>query len=371
LQAIDNFQGNFLNRVEEEKTPLLMVAENNTVDLTNKKSILAYNLQLYDENNLPIGENYTVDGVNKKLLTWSNVVNLLNGNIDLFQPTNVQFPVPITVPLNNQVYNLKADRWTGDAKWRNGANIASAFIGLISTGAAEIFTNAGCAINLGNFFFTNATLIIQQLTNGQLNASQATGAFISIITTKSSQLFDIIRDCQGNYSIGSEAFQNLLKKLSFVGNLENGALLIFNIADMAQYDSEIEFCFERTGAEIVECNEIDIIGCWAIQFNSSSGNCNYTLNFLLNEDNSVSVVNSACIESNPIANDNATIRSYSLNENSFSFDFGYDYGGTVEIITINGTYQESTDTITGNFSQSTTQNGNTNNCAGNITMGRI
>nr|WP_321237497.1 hypothetical protein [uncultured Psychroserpens sp.] len=366
IQAIDNFQGNFLNRVEEEKTPLLMVAENGTVNLTNQKSSLAYNLQLYDENNQPLGEDYIVDGVNKEILTWSTVTSLLSGNFDLFQPTNVQFPIPITVPLNNQQYSLKADRWEGNAKLKNGANITAAFVGILSTGAAEIIKNAECAIELGNFFFNNANTIIDQLTNGTLTTSQATREFINIILNQSNQLYGIASSCGGDYSIGSEAFKGLIKKLSLVGNLENGAVLIFNIADIAQYNPEIDFCFERNGNLIEECedvNEIELSGCINIEnTNTTSGECGWTeLYYFIEENGSIFITNNLCSED--FGQPYQSV-SYSFTNNNFTLNYSSSQTGTSESIVFSGVYVDSQNRINGNWNSSTTNNGDTTNCTG-------
>ena len=147
-QAIGNFQNILLNRVEIEKLPLLMVAENGTVKIENKKSSMAYSLQLFDEENQPIGDEYIVDGVNKEILSWSIVGNILTGNFDLFQSQEVIFPIPS----ENQTYTLKANSWSGKATWRNGAKITSSIIGIVSTTLGKLIPKAQCGLTIGTFF---------------------------------------------------------------------------------------------------------------------------------------------------------------------------------------------------------------------------
>lgn len=252
-QAISSFQNTIFSRVEIEKLPLLMVAENDNVKVTNKKSSMAYSLQLYDENNQTIGDEYLVDGVNKEILSWSTVSNVLTGNFDLFQPQEVDFPIPST----NQEYTLKADAWTSNARWRNGAKITSSIVGIVSTTLGKLIENAECGLTIGTFFWNNTNLVIQQLTNNELTTSQAMSSLISFIGNESNELFSLINACPGNYSIGSQAFNQTIKALSIIGNLENGALLFFNAVDIATYDSEIEFCFNKNGNEIQECESVN------------------------------------------------------------------------------------------------------------------
>tara|TARA_R110002073_G_scaffold298418_1_gene465047 strand:- start:636 stop:2258 length:1623 start_codon:yes stop_codon:yes gene_type:complete len=270
LQAIDSFQNTLLNRVEIETLPLLMVAENSTVNLTNKKSSMAYNLQMFDENNQPIGEDYTVDGINKEILSWSNVLNILGGNFDLFQPTDVQFPIPSV----NQQYNLKADRWSGRAYWKNGASLASSIVGIVSTTLGTILKGADCGLSVGTFFANGAIDIIQTLSSGQLTASQAANQLNTFLLSRTVELKEITAECSQYALTELGGFGKILGALSLIGNFENGVVLFFNIADIAQYDSEIEFCFERTENEIVECEEFNLSGVWVMEdlgVNCSSG----------------------------------------------------------------------------------------------------
>ncbi|WP_179006551.1 hypothetical protein [Winogradskyella forsetii] len=260
LQAIDSFQNTLLNRVEIETLPLLMVAENSTVNLTNKKSSMAYNLQLFDENNQPIGEDYIVDGINKEILSWSNVLNILGGNFDLFQPTDVQFPIPNV----NQQYNLKADRWSGKAFWQNGANLASSIVGIVSTTLGTILKGADCALPVGTFFANGAIDIVQTLSSGQMTASQAANQLNTFLLSRTSELKEITAECSQYALTELGGFGKILGALSLIGNFENGVLLFFNVVDIAQYDSEIQFCFERNENEIVECGEIDLSGNWSL-----------------------------------------------------------------------------------------------------------
>lgn len=283
LQAIDNFQDTLLNRVEIETLPLLMVAENNTVDITNKKSSMGYNLQLYDENNQPTGEDFTVDGINKEILSWSNVLNILGGNFDIFQPTDVQFPIPNV----NQQYNLKADRWSGEAFWKNGATLASSLVGIVSTTLGKIIKGADCGLSVGTFFANGAIDIANALSSGQLTASQATYQLNTFLLSRTVELKEITAECSQYALTELGGFGKILGALSLIGNLENGVVLFFNVVDIAQYDSEIEFCFERTETEIVECGGTDIIGIWNMNNELACFGINFSVEFF--EDGTIYV----------------------------------------------------------------------------------
>lgn len=63
------------------------------------------------------------------------------------------------------------------------------------------------------------------MTQNELSTSQGMGQLISIIGNTSNSLHGVINSCPGNYSIGSQAFNQAIKALSLVGNLENGVLL--------------------------------------------------------------------------------------------------------------------------------------------------
>ena len=311
-----------------------------------------------------------IDGINKRLLSWSNVISVVNGSFDFFQPTNLS----IEIPNENQEYSLKADAWSGFAAVNNSFEIASNLIGIFSTTASTIFEQPNCAIEIGNLFVSNASLVANLVSSEQMSNGEALGALIDYLIELKDEIYGVTESCSDYLlpQLSQTAFGKILEKLSIIGNLENGAVLIFNVTDIALYQNQLEFCFQRTATEIVECeSEINLTDCWYIQFNATAGNCSsYNLNFLLNEDNSITLVNNACIESNPIANDNSTSASYSLSGNAFNLNFAYDYGGTVDNITINGTYNETSDNITGTFNQTTTQNNNTINCSGNIVMNR-
>ena len=270
-QAIGNFQNNILQRVEIETLPLLMVAENNNVKVTNKKSSMAYSLQLYDENSQIIGDEYLVDGVNKEILSWSTVSNVLTGNFDLFQPQEVDFPVPST----NQVYTLKSDAWTGKAAWTNGAKVASNLIGIVSTTLAEVGKLAGCANEIGSFIVNNTSNSITALNSNEITTSVFINSLINFVSDNSSSIYGLVNECSSEYSFGSQAFQNTIKKLSYIGNLDNAALLFFNAVDIATYDSEIEFCFEKIENDLIECDSLDLSGIWLTSFENTCSSGNY------------------------------------------------------------------------------------------------
>lgn len=148
VEAIGDFQHSLLSRIEVEIAPLVMEIDNDAVNLTNKSSSMAYSLQLYDENNKEFGDPYLVDGVNKEILSWGTIGNFVTGNFDLFTPQEIKFQVPSAA----QVYTLKADSWAGDAAWRNGANISSSIVGIVSTTLGKLMKNSECAISIGSFF---------------------------------------------------------------------------------------------------------------------------------------------------------------------------------------------------------------------------
>ena len=79
---------------------------------------------------------------------------------------------------------------------------------------------------------------------------------VPFIGNKSNELYSLINSCTGNYSIGSQAFNQTIKALSIIGNFENGSLLFFNVIDIAQYDSEIEFCFFKIDNDIQVCENV-------------------------------------------------------------------------------------------------------------------
>jgi hypothetical protein len=378
-QAIGNFQDIILSEsIEIEKLPLVMLTENNNIKVKNTKSSMSYSIQLFDENSQPIGDEYLVDGINKEIFSWSTVSNVVTGNFDLFTPQEIEFPVPST----NQLYTLHANTWSGKAVWRNGAKITSSIVGIVSTTLGKLIKNAECGITVGTFFWNNTNLIIQQLTNNSLTTSQAMSQLISFIGNESNELFSLIDNCPGNYSIGSQAFNNTIKALSIMGNLENGALLFFDVVDIATYESEIEFCFEKTDNDIIEC-DFNLEGAWSTSFISpcSSGNFynNRQLIFESTAENSGTINIDDFIhswdtisESTYEYSSDTGILNVVINTNvtNFAGDTGY------RNFSFNGTWNESAGNFLGNFSyQLFIDNGpgftDTNTiCNGNMTLSR-
>ncbi|MDO6439416.1 hypothetical protein Q4534_18470 [Cyclobacterium sp. 1_MG-2023] len=315
IEAIGNFQHTMLSRVELSKNPLLLEAGEENVSLTNKLSSMAYTLQLYDVNNEPVGEEYLVEGVNKEILSWSTIGGVVTGNFDLFQPQQKVF----STPSENQVYTLKADSWAGDASWRNGATISASIVGIVSTTLSTVMKNSSCAFSIGSFFYGNTSTVIQQMTNNELTISQGMGQLIASIGNTSNSLHGIINSCPGNYSFGSQAFNQAIKALSLIGNLENGALLFFNIVDIAQYDSQIDFCFEKTAEEVIECSD-KMSGEWNFEFINSQCVAAGTITF--EEDGSLIIENPLSIEG---FNEGEVTSSYTLNEGVLEINYLRDY----------------------------------------------
>ncbi|MFV9549788.1 hypothetical protein [Algibacter sp. PT7-4] len=265
LESLDDFQTSIFSRVEQEILPLKMIAENNTIDLTNRKSSLDYEIELFGKNGQQIGESVVIGGINKRLLSWSNVLNVIDGSFDFFQPTNLN----IAIPNENQEYLLKADAWSGFAAVNNSFELASNFIGIFSTSVATIFENAACAVQIGNLFVSKATTVSQLITGGEMSNGQALKELILFLISVKDEIYGVTSSCS-EYLLPQSAFGKLIEKLSIIGNLENGAVLIFNIADISLYQNQLEFCFKRTETEIVEC-ENEIVGTWQFVYDCSGG----------------------------------------------------------------------------------------------------
>ncbi|MBI0398670.1 hypothetical protein [Cyclobacterium marinum] len=315
VEAIGDFQHSLLSRIEVEIAPLVMEIDNDAVNLTNKSSSMAYSLQLYDENNEEFGDPYLVDGVNKEILSWGTIGNFVTGNFDLFTPQEIKFQVPSAA----QVYTLKADSWAGDAAWRNGANISSSIVGIVSTTLGKLMKNSECAISIGSFFYGHAGTVLQQMTQNELSTSQGMGQLISIIGNTSNSLHGVINSCPGNYSIRSQAFNQAIKALSLVGNLENGVLLFFNAVDISQYDSQIDFCFEKSEDDIIDCSN-KMTGTWGFEFMNSACSAKGTITF--EEDGSITIENPLSIDG---FNEGEVTSFYDFNGETLTINYERDY----------------------------------------------
>lgn len=270
-------EGNNDNRfgrlgVSKEIPPLIMAAEDGKVKVTNKLSSLAYNLQLYDENNEPVGEAKMVKNVNKEIFSLSIFRNILTGNFGSFPPENIEFPIPST----NQTYNLKADSWTGVAALTNGLNFTSSAIGIFSTTLGEVIGKAQCGLTVGQLFLNNVKLVAELLATGEITDSQAMSSLLSFFFNRSYELYNVIQECPGEYSIGPDAFKQMMKSLSFIGYAENLNLASAYMVDWTRYDSEIEFCFEKKDGAIQECDLGQwYVGTYTLQNWGSSSNTLY------------------------------------------------------------------------------------------------
>ncbi|PVW15794.1 hypothetical protein [Marixanthomonas spongiae] len=265
LSAIDDFQGTILNRdLEINKLPLIFSANSDNITITNKKSSLAYNLIITDENIENVGDAYVLNGINKELISWNTTLSLLQGNFDIFQPTEISFPTPTAT----QQYSLRADPWQGDAAWINGNNITSKLIGIFSTSLAGVYNSLACGAEIGNLFVGYASFIIQQLNNGDITIGEALTQIFTLMFDNSQNLYKIVTECS-NLNTTSAAFKKMVKKLSIIGNLENGAVLFFYMFDLTLYDTEIDFCFEKTNEGVEECT-IDLTGIWKMTYTTSN-----------------------------------------------------------------------------------------------------
>lgn len=249
INSLGEFQTAFLNRVETEIPPLKMVAENNLATFTNTKSSFAYDLQLSDGNGNPLGESITLEGQNKNVGVFSTLFGFISGN-NLFQDTNID----LTIPNNNQEYQVVARTWSGNAKWINGANLLGDSFSIISTTVGGLIKSTQCAFDLGSFVIDNNVNLINLISNDEISASQATSLLLQFIQQNSNTILQIIVDCRGGFA-GSNLSQ-FASAFSYVGNIEGAINAAFRFTDWILYDSEIEFCFERTESEIVECEDI-------------------------------------------------------------------------------------------------------------------
>lgn len=322
LEAIDSFQTAIFSRVEQEILPLKMVAENNTIDLTNRKSSLDYEIELYGENGQQIGESVLIDGINKRLLSWSNVISVVNGSFDFFQPTNLS----IEIPNENQEYRLKADAWSGFAAVNNSFEIASNLIGIFSTTASTIFEQPNCAIEIGNLFVSNASLVANLVSSEQMSNGEALGALIDYLIELKDEIYGVTESCSDYLlpQLSQTAFGKILEKLSIIGNLENGAVLIFNVTDIALYQNQLEFCFERTATEIVEC-ENEIVGTWQLYGEGCTANT-WSVTFFADLTMNVENLGSfeGCSENGTYSFDGTNLSfSYSLQCDETSPTFGF------------------------------------------------
>ncbi|MCB0743975.1 MAG: hypothetical protein KDC67_08730, partial [Ignavibacteriae bacterium] len=248
INSLGEFQTAFLNRVETEIPPLKMVAENNLATFTNTKSSFAYDLQLFDGNGDTLGESITLEGQNKNVGVFSTLFGFISGN-NLFQDTNIG----LTIPNNNQEYQVVAKTWSGNAKWINGANLLGDSFSIISTTVGGLIKSTQCAFDLGSFVIDNNVNLINLISNNEISASQATSLLLQFIQQNSNTILQIIVDCRGGFA-GSNLSQ-FASAFSYVGNIEGAINAAFRFTDWILYDSEIQFCFERTQNEIVECQE--------------------------------------------------------------------------------------------------------------------
>lgn len=263
LNALGEFQTALFNRVEQEIPPLKMVAENDLATLTNTKSSFAYDVQLFNENGDAIGESVTLDGQNKSVGVFSTLFGFISGN-NLFQDTNTSLPIPNT----NQEYQVVAKTWSGNASWINGANLLGDSFSILSTTLGTIIKSSQCALELGNFIIDNNTNLLNLISNDEITAGQATSSLLQFIQQNSNTILQIIVNCRGGF--GGSNLSQFTTAFSIIGNINGFISSAFRFTDLVLYDSEIEFCFERTGNEITEC-ENEIVGTWQMIFDCSGG----------------------------------------------------------------------------------------------------
>ena len=255
INALGEFQTAIFNRVEQEIPPLKIVAENDLATITNTKSSFAYDIQLFNGNGVAIGESVTLDGQNKSVGVFSTLFGFISGN-NLFQDTNKNLSIPST----NQEYQVVAKTWSGNAKWINGANLLGDSFSILSTTMGTLIKSTQCAFDLGSFVIDNNANLISLISNDEITASQATSSLLQFIQQNTNAILQIIVDCRGGFA-GSNLSQ-FTTAFSYIGNIEGFISSAIRFTDWILYDSEIEFCFERTETEIIECEEIDLFGIW-------------------------------------------------------------------------------------------------------------
>jgi hypothetical protein len=252
INAILEFQNVILRDVVIERTPLSMEAGNQMVKVQNKASSLAYSLQLYDTDYQPIGTENLLDGKSVEIFSFYDLANIFNGTFDFTNTPTVQFPIPS----QDQTYIVRADAWSGNARWKNGAQIVSSILGIVFPYVSELVEDSECAVALGSHFMSFANTIIQESINNELTPYQTIERSIILLENLVEEYADILGDC-GGIEVNKEFLRKLLKKLNLVNTVigigNSGSQLFFSILDIARFDSEIEFCFVKNGSEVEYC----------------------------------------------------------------------------------------------------------------------
>ncbi len=264
LLALNTLQSKMSDKFNSSKSdsPLTISYQEKKVRIQNAKSSMVYGLRLYDENETPVGEPIYTYGVNKTILSISNIVNIAQGNFDIFQ-SSASVDVPI---LENGNYVLKAKSGLSfddtseneGAALRNSLELISNIIGIFSSTMGSLVKKASCGISIGTWAYgklkTGISLVLQNKKTPKEFLSEA----IIIIGENSAGLYDIVKACA---KVPKNAFTEIFKAIGILSNLENGVTTSLNIFDWLNYEKEIEFCANLNSEQsnIVDCIDIEIV----------------------------------------------------------------------------------------------------------------
>ncbi|MFK5971766.1 MAG: hypothetical protein QM485_00625 [Flavobacteriaceae bacterium] len=309
--------------------PLSITYGEKKVSIRNNRSSMVYGMRVYDEENNPIGKPIYTYGVNKSVFSFSNAINLIQGNFDIFQPTDY-----INIPIESKgKHTIKATSGSvldgteegKGAAFRNSLELLSNIVGIFSSTLGQVFKNAQCGISIGSWAYNNLKTGISLLVQNKKTPKEFLSEAIAIIGKNSSGLYDIAKECS---KVPKNSMTQIFKAMSIISNLENGIVTSLNIFDWMYYDSKREFCaILDEYSDFVDCIDIQILETnvdFGEQYVDSKSYKNITI---VNEGDDIIFTLSLGIPGNNSSNPNSGIRN-----NYYGFNYIYDGSGVGELI---------------------------------------
>jgi len=334
------------NRTSEYIEPLQFNVENSTATVKNLISSASYSVGLYDVNDVLI-EHKLAEGLDKSHFLFQEFKN------NVFQETyNDGQTASFNIPTDGD-WVLKAKSGLSfdgslenqQAAFYNTKIVVANVLGIFSTKLKSLIKNGECYITLGESVYNGVSGSIsissslQSYSDGSINGYILTKDVLSYTRDRFDNVLSIIESCSGNGTelfgldkIKSGVFGKILGFLDVVSSLEN----VFNstamLTDWIQYDKEIEYCFNKNGNEIDECN-INLIGVKTANYltiescNGDSDGLNSSLEsnidgtnvfdnqFQFNADGTLDIINTISF-----VPQNITINNYNLSNNELSFE---------------------------------------------------
>jgi hypothetical protein len=251
----------------DQRDPLVFKRNENSVDVINRKSSVAYMAALYDDQDQHLAQKLA-SGVPLWDRTLPAVTNGLwsNGN----SQNKASLPIP-----GVGEYSIKAKSGLSfdgteenqQAAYYNMRNVGADVLGIFSTTLRDAIKGIDCMKGIGEFLYDGGSGAeglasnIKAFSNNSRSGWKLSVDVIRFIYDRYEQISSLIKNCDNT---SNETYAKLFpsmetsymgKFFKFLGVIER-LQSVYNssgfMTDWLQYDKEIEYCIEKTEDEIKE-----------------------------------------------------------------------------------------------------------------------